>query len=109
MPELADKQSSDGENALTAGFLLFLVLVADVTAGLLVVIVLAVRRMGTGSGQAAAGVPSPDWTPALGFGTLALVVCVTAVMLLRIGHRATGAVQLTFCVFLAILALGARP
>ncbi|CAM5347979.1 MULTISPECIES: hypothetical protein [Streptomyces] len=112
MPEVADKKPSGGESALTAGCLLFLVLVADVAAGLLVVIVLAVRglgRMDAGSGQAATTVPPPDWAPVLGFGSLALVVGVTAVVLLRIGHRVIGAVQLTVCAFLAVHTLWSWP
>ncbi|MGW1364463.1 hypothetical protein ACWCQP_44550 [Streptomyces chartreusis] len=75
MPELADKQPSGGESALTAGCLMLLVLVADVAAGLLVVIVLAVRglgRMDAGSGQTVTSVSPRDWAPVLGFGALAL-------------------------------------
>lgn len=112
MPEVADKQPSGGEGVLTAGCLLFLVLVADVAAGLLVVIVLAVRglgRMDTGSGQAATTVPPLDWAPVLGFGSLALGAGVTAVVLLRIGHRVIGAVQLTVCAFLAVHTLWSWP
>ncbi|MEU6610547.1 inner-membrane translocator [Streptomyces shenzhenensis] len=112
MPELADQQPSEGKGALTAGCLLLLVLVADVAAGSLVLIVLAVRglsRMNAGSGPAPAGAPPADWTPALCFGALALAVCVTGVMLLRLGHRYIGAVQLGLCVVLAFPALGARP
>ncbi|MFH8694563.1 inner-membrane translocator [Streptomyces chartreusis] len=112
MPEVADKKSSGGESALTAGCLLFLVLVADVAAGLLVVIVLAVRglgRMDAGSEQAATTVPRLDWGPVLGFGSLALAVGVTAVVLLRIGHQAIGAVQLTVCVLLAVHTLWSWP
>jgi hypothetical protein len=112
MPELADKQPSSGEGPLAAGCLLLLVLVADVAAGMLVVIVLAVRGLGrvdAGSGQTATSVPPPDWAPVLGFGALALAVGVTAVVLLRIGHRVIGAVQLTLCVFLAVRTLGSWP
>jgi hypothetical protein len=79
--------------------------VADVAAGMLVVIVLAVRglgRMDADSGQTATSVPPPDWAPVLGFRALALAVGVTAVVLLRIGHQGIGAVQLTLCVFLAV-------
>ncbi|MGI5423179.1 DsbA family protein [Streptomyces sp. CA-179760] len=74
MPELADKHPSNRNDAFTAGCLLLLVLLADVAAGLLVVIVLAVRglaRMEPGSGQAAADPPPADWTPVLCFGVLA--------------------------------------
>jgi hypothetical protein len=112
MPELADKQPSSGVDPLTAGCLLLLVLVADVAAGLLVVIVLAVRglgRMDASSGQTATSVPPLDWAPVLGFGALALAVGVTAVVLLRIGHRVIGTVQLTLCVFLAVHTLGSWP
>ncbi|MFD0433281.1 inner-membrane translocator [Streptomyces chartreusis] len=112
MPELADKKPSRGESALTAGCLLLLVLVADVAAGLLVVIVLAVRglgRMDDGSGRTATGVPPVDWAPVLGFGSLALAVGVTAVVLLRIGHQVIGAVQLTVCVLLAVHTLWSWP
>ncbi|MFE6937681.1 inner-membrane translocator [Streptomyces chartreusis] len=112
MPELADKQPSGGEGALTAGCLLILVLVADVAAGLLVVIVLAVRglgRMDAGSGRTATSAPPLDWAPVLGFGSLALAVGVTAVVLLRIGHQVIGAVQLTVCLFLAVHTLSSWP
>ncbi|MEU8756688.1 inner-membrane translocator [Streptomyces chartreusis] len=109
MPEVADNQPS---GALTTGCLLFLVLVADVAAGLLVVIVLAVRglgRMDAGSGQAVTTVPRLDWAPVLGFGSLALAVGVTAVVLLRIGHRVIGAVQLTVCACVAVHTLWSWP
>ncbi|MEU9205444.1 inner-membrane translocator [Streptomyces sp. NPDC048332] len=112
MTERADKQPSGGERALTAGCLLFLVMAADAAAGLLVVIVLAVRgldRMGSGSGRTATGMPPLDRAPVLGFGALALAAGITAVVLLRIGHRAIGAVQLTFCVLLAVQALRSWP
>ncbi|MFF2732637.1 inner-membrane translocator [Streptomyces sp. NPDC058008] len=109
MPELDDEQPSGRERALTAGCLLLLVLVVDVAASLLVVIMLAVRglgRMDAGSGQTTTGVPPVDRAPVLGFGALALAVGVTAVVLLRSGHRVIGAVQLTLCVFLALHTLG---
>ncbi|MFI1439055.1 inner-membrane translocator [Streptomyces fructofermentans] len=112
MSELADKHPSGGEAALTAGCLLLLVLVADAAAVLLVVIVLTVRglgRMDASSGQTATSVPPLDWAPVLGFGALALAVGVTAVVLLRIGPRVAGAVQLTLCVFLAIHTLMSWP
>ncbi|MFF7767345.1 inner-membrane translocator [Streptomyces massasporeus] len=81
-------------------------------AGLLVAVVLVARgwnRRGAGSGRTAAGVPTPDWAPVLGFGALALALGVTAVLLLRIGHRVIGAVQLTLCVFLAVHTLRSWP
>ncbi|MFJ6725690.1 inner-membrane translocator [Streptomyces sp. NPDC091281] len=103
MPELDDKQSSGSERALTAGCLLFLVLVADAAAALLVAIVLAVRglnRMHSSSGQAVPGAQPVDWASVLGFGALALLVGVIAVVLLRTGPQFVGAVQLIVCVFL---------
>ncbi|MFE5094591.1 inner-membrane translocator [Streptomyces sp. NPDC056638] len=112
MPELADKQPSCAKDALTAGCLLLLTLVADVAAGLLAVIVLAVRGLGridAGSGQTAADSRPGDWTPVLCFGVLALAVGVTGVMLLRLGHRAIGAVQLVICVVLAGQSLRVWP
>ncbi|MEU3729737.1 inner-membrane translocator [Streptomyces sp. NPDC033538] len=112
MPELADKQPSGGEGYLTGGCLLLLVLMADVAAALLVVIVLAVRelgRMDASSGQTATGVPPLGWAPVLCFGALAMVVGVTAAVLLRVGHRVIGAVQLTLCVFLTAHTLGSWP
>ncbi|MFF3876243.1 inner-membrane translocator [Streptomyces sp. NPDC001978] len=123
MPELADKQPSSGEDAFTAGCLLLLVLVADVAAGLLVLIVLAVRglsqmnayssapphKAASAPPQTAAGAPPTDWTPVLCYGALTLAVCVTGVVLLRLGHRFIGAAQLTLCVVLASFTLGAWP
>ncbi|MFJ4278438.1 inner-membrane translocator [Streptomyces massasporeus] len=111
MPELADKQPSDEQGAFTAGCLLLLVLVADLAAALLVAIVLVARgwnRMGEGSARTAAG-PPPDWAPVLGFGALALALGVTALVLLRIGNRGIGAVQLTLCVVLAVHTLRSWP
>ncbi|MGW0086892.1 inner-membrane translocator [Streptomyces sp. NPDC003393] len=112
MRELADQQPSGGEGALTASCLLLLVLVADVAAGLLVVIVLAARGLGrtnAGYGQTPTGVPPQDWAPVRGFGALALAVGVTAVVLLRIGPRVVGAVQLALCDLLAVQTLGSWP
>ncbi|MEU9228620.1 inner-membrane translocator [Streptomyces massasporeus] len=112
MPERADEQPSNEVSAFTAGCLLLLVLVADVAAGLLVALVLVARgwnRMDAGSGRTAADVPPPDWAPVLGFGALALALGVTAVVLLRIGHRFIGAAQLTLCVFLTIHTLRSWP
>ncbi|MER6159585.1 inner-membrane translocator [Streptomyces sp. NPDC001868] len=112
MPELADKQPSSTEDPLTAGCLLLLVLVADVAAGLLVAIVLAARgwgRMGTAPGQTATSAPPLDWAPVLGFGALTLAVGVTAVVLVWIGHRVIGTVQLTLCVLLTVHTLRYWP
>ncbi len=112
MPERAGKQPSDGKDALTSGCLLLLVLVADTAAGVLVVLLLAVRglgRMDAGAGQTAAGAPPTDWAPPLCFGALALTVGVTGVLLLRFGHRFIGAVQLALCTVLAGHALGVWP
>jgi hypothetical protein len=107
-----DEQPSDGEDALTAGCLLLLMLVADAAAGFLVVLLLAARGLGrtdAGSGQVPAGAPPADWGPLLYFGALALAVGVTGVLLLRIGHRFLGAVQLVLCTVLAGHALGSWP
>ncbi|MDX3643751.1 inner-membrane translocator [Streptomyces sp. MB09-02B] len=112
MPELTEKQPADGEGLLTSGCLLLLVLVADAGAALLVAIVLAARGLGrrdAGTGQTATGVPPVDWGPVLGFGALTLLVAVTAVVLLRIGHQVIGTVQLTLCVLLAVYTLGYWP
>jgi hypothetical protein len=112
MTEPDDKHPPGETDAFTAGCLLLLVLVADVAAGLLVFILLAARGLGrtdAGSRPAAADSPPADWTPVLGFGVLALAVGVTAFALLRLGHRAIGAVQLVFCVVVAGHALMERP
>ncbi|WP_326666127.1 inner-membrane translocator [Streptomyces sp. NBC_00385] len=108
MPDRDDAQPSGRKDALTGGCLLLLVLVADVAAALLVAIMLAVRglhRMDSGSGQTGTSGSPPDWAPVLGFGALALVVGITAVVLLRIGHRAIGVVQVILCVLVALIAL----
>ncbi|MDG5806055.1 inner-membrane translocator [Streptomyces ossamyceticus] len=81
-------------------------------ATLLVVIVLSVRALGhmePGAGQRASSVPPPDWGPVVGFGVLALVVGVTAALLLRIGYRVIGVVQLTLCAVLVVHTLGFWP
>ncbi|MGC4975261.1 inner-membrane translocator [Streptomyces sp. DT199] len=112
MPEQADKQPSGEASVFTAGCLLLLVLMADVAAGLLVAVVLVARgwnRMGAGSARTAADAPPPDWAPVLGFGALALALGVTAVVLLRMGHRVIGALQLTLCVFLVVHTLRSWP
>ncbi|WP_435284846.1 inner-membrane translocator [Streptomyces koelreuteriae] len=112
MPGLDGKRPSSRTDVLTGGCLLLLVLLADAAAGLLVVIVLVVRglgRMEPGSLPAAAGSPPADWAPVLCFGVLALAVGVTGLVLLRLGHRATGMVQLALCVLLAVQALKVWP
>ncbi|MDQ1015299.1 hypothetical protein QFZ43_001848 [Streptomyces afghaniensis] len=112
MPERADKQPAAGTDALTGGCLLLLVLVADAAAAFLVVLLLAVRglgRMDAGAGQPPAGPPPTDWAPLLSFGALALAVGVTGVLLLRVGNRFMGAVQLVLCILLAGHALGSWP
>ncbi|MEV0279925.1 inner-membrane translocator [Streptomyces sp. NPDC050610] len=111
MPERADKQPSPVERALTAGCLLFLVLVAVVAAGLLVFLLAAVRGLGrdTGGGKTeTTSEPAPDWGPVLGSGSLALAAGVTAVLLLRSGRR-IGYVLLTLCVLLTVRTLGSWP
>ncbi|MFJ7179433.1 hypothetical protein ACIQXA_24230 [Streptomyces massasporeus] len=49
----------------------------------------------------------------LGFGALALALAlafgVTAIVLLRVGHRGIGAVQLTLCDFLVVHTLRSWP
>ncbi|MFI8831609.1 inner-membrane translocator [Streptomyces afghaniensis] len=112
MPEHADKQPAAGTDALTAGCLLLLVLVADAAAGFLVVLLLAVRglgRMDACAGQTAPCAPPTDWAPLLCFGALALAVGVTGILLLRLGHPFIGAVQLVLCIVLAGHALGSWP
>jgi hypothetical protein len=107
-----DEQPSDGEDALTAGCLLLLMLVADVAAGFLVVLLLTVRglgRMDAGAGQTPADELPADWVPLLSFGALALAVGVTGVLLLRLGHRFMGALQLVLCIVLTLHALGSWP
>jgi hypothetical protein len=112
MPEPVDEQSSRWKDALTEGCLLLLVLVADAVAGLVVIIVLALRALGhmdAGAGRAVAGPPPADWAPVLCFGALALAVGVTAIMLLRVGYRVVGTIQLALCVVLAGGALMGWP
>ncbi|MEU0192766.1 inner-membrane translocator [Streptomyces afghaniensis] len=112
MPERADKQPSAGNDALTAGCLLLLVLVADAAAGFLVLLLLSVRglgRMDACAGQPPGCAPPTDWAPLLCFGALALAVGVTGVLLLRLGPRFIGAVQLVLCIVLAGHALRSWP
>ncbi|MEU7055216.1 hypothetical protein [Streptomyces sp. NPDC046197] len=102
-PEIAEERSSVRPDATAGGCLLLLVLLADATAGLLIVLVLAVRglsRADAGVGEPAGPLPM-DWTPALLFGGLALALGVTGVLLVRSGNRLTGAVQLTLAVAVA--------
>ncbi|WP_331734132.1 inner-membrane translocator (plasmid) [Streptomyces sp. NBC_01220] len=112
MSDRDGSQPSGRKDALTGGCLLLLVLVADVAAALLVAIMLAVRgldRMDSSSGQTATSGSPQDWAPVLGFGALALVVGITAVVLLRIGHHAIGAVQMILCALVALIALTSWP
>jgi len=112
MPEHADKRPSSETGALTAGCLLLLVLMADAAAGLLVLIVLAVRglgRMNADSRPAVTSAPPADWTPVLCFGVLTLAACATGIVLLRLGHRSIGAVQLTLCIALGSYVLEIWP
>ncbi|MET9685643.1 inner-membrane translocator [Streptomyces coeruleorubidus] len=105
------EQPSAGNDALTGGCLLLLMLLADAAAAFLVVLLLAARglgRMDAGAGQHPAGPPT-DWAPLLSFGALALAVGVTGVLLLRVGNRFIGAVQLVLCILLAGHALGSWP
>ncbi|MFF9034370.1 inner-membrane translocator [Streptomyces sp. NPDC014892] len=112
MPERTEKTLSEGEDLLTSGCLLLLVLVADAAAVLVVSIVLVARgwsRRGTASGQTVTSAPPVDWAPVLGFGALTLVAAVTAVLLLRIGHQIIGTVQVTLFLLLAAYTLGSWP
>ncbi|MFI8895696.1 inner-membrane translocator [Streptomyces paradoxus] len=109
MTEPADKHPPKETDAVTAGCLLLLVLVADVAAGLLVFIVLVARGWSRRSGLTAADSPPVDWTPVLSFGALALAVGVTGLLLLRVGNRAIGALQLVLCVVVAGYALTLPP
>ncbi|MEU7560205.1 inner-membrane translocator [Streptomyces eurythermus] len=110
MPGRDDKQPAGERDALTAGCLLFLVLVADAMAGLLVAALLVARGLGrTATGSVPAGAPSADWVPVWSFGALALAVGVTGGVLLRLGDRALGAVQLALCGVSACFALALWP
>lgn len=113
MTPSADKQSSGLADAFTSGCLFLLVLLADAAAAFVVVIVLAVRglgRMDAGAGGRRPLAPTgADWTPVWLWGGLALAVCVTGFLLLRIGCRAIATVQLVLFVILAGGALSAWP
>lgn len=112
MPERAGQQPSRLRSAVTTGFLVLLVLLADVAAGASVVLVLALRGLGrldAAMAYGAMGGPPPDWGPVTGFGVLALAFGATAVLLLRAGERVAGAVQLAFCVVVAVHALRSWP
>ncbi|EYT83512.1 inner-membrane translocator [Streptomyces sp. Tu 6176] len=111
MREPLGKRSSSVNSAFTSGCLLLLVLVADVAAGLLSLVLLVARGMSraTDSARTAVGRPPADWAPVLCFGTLSLAVCVTGAMLLRLGHRGLGTVQLVLCLVPAAWALSAWP
>lgn len=86
-----------------------LVLVADATGGLLLVIVLAVRGLGRveAPGGGPAGAPPGDLVPALLYGGFALAAGAAGVLLVRGGARFTGAAQLVLAVVVAGAALGA--
>lgn len=105
------KRSSGVNSAFTSGCLLLLVLVADVAAGLLSLVLLVARGTSrdTDSARTASGPPPADWAPVLCFGALTLAVCVTGAVLLRLGHRGLGAVQLVLCLVPAAWALNAWP
>ncbi|CAM5302586.1 inner-membrane translocator [Streptomyces pilosus] len=112
MPERAGEQPTRLGSAATTGCLLLLVLLADAAAGALVVLVLAVRGLGrldAAMAYGATGGPPPDWGPLTGFGVLALAVGATAFLLMRTGERVAAAVQLTFCVVVAVHALRFWP
>ncbi|MFI9615729.1 inner-membrane translocator [Streptomyces sp. NPDC052023] len=83
---------------------------ADVAAGLLVVILLAVRGLGrldAGVSKGAAGPPPADLAPLVCFGALALAIGLTGLVLLRMGHRVIGTGQLVVCLVVAGHAMGA--
>lgn len=114
MPGPVYKEFSDWKDALTAGCLLLVVLVADAFAAFVVVIVLAVRGLGrldasVGGGPEPTGPPPTDWTPILGFGAVALAIGVTGILLLWAGLRGIGTVQLVICVVVAAGVLDAWP
>jgi hypothetical protein len=112
MPSPSDEPSSRAAGAFTTGCVLVLVLLADVFAGLLVVIVLAVRglgRMDAGAGQPPSGPPPVDWTPVLGWGVLGVAAGVTGLLFLRGGSRGIGALQLAVGVVLVGAAMSAWP
>ncbi len=112
MPERAGRQRSRLRGAVTTGFLVLLVLPADVAAGALVVLVPAVGGLGRLDAAMAYGVWAgrpPDAGPVTGFGVLALAFGATAFPLLRTGERVAGAVQPAFCVVVAVHALRSRP
>lgn len=110
-PSPSDEPSSRAAGAFATGCVLVLVLMADVFAGLLVLIVLAVRglgRMDAGAGQPPS-VPPVDWTPVLGWGVLGVAAGVTGLLFLRGGSRGIGALQLAVGVVLVGAAMSAWP
>ncbi|MFK4144343.1 hypothetical protein [Streptomyces sp. NPDC004065] len=101
-------RSTAADGALTGGCVLLLVLVADATAALLVLIVLALRGLGRLDlpGGTADGAPAVDRVPALCCVGFAVAAAVAGVLLVRGGNRLTGALQLALAVVVACAALG---
>lgn len=96
------------DGALTSGCVFVLVLVADVTAAMLVLIVLALRGLGRMDlpGGTAEGAPAVDWVPVFCYVGFALAAALAGVLLVRGGNRLTGAVQLALAVLVASAAVG---
>jgi hypothetical protein len=112
MSPTAEPRSSGWADAAAGGCLLLLVLTADAMAACLAVIVMAVHglgRMDAGAGRRTVEPPPTDWTPVWCWGILALAAGVTGVLLLRLGNRVIGTVQLTLCVILAGTVVSAWP
>ncbi|MFJ6085205.1 inner-membrane translocator [Streptomyces sp. NPDC092369] len=108
----AEPRTSGWSDAETGGCLLLLVLMADAMAACLAAIVMAVHGLGQGDGGAGRRTVEPaptDWTPVWCWGTLALAAGVTGVLLLRVGNRVTGTIQLTLCVILTGTVVSAWP
>ncbi|MFJ4787530.1 inner-membrane translocator [Streptomyces sp. NPDC088794] len=108
----AEPEISGRADAALGGCLLLLVLMADAMGACLAVIVMAMHGLGQGDGGAGRRTVEPaptDWTPVWCWSTLAPATGVTGVLLLRIGHRVTGTVQLTLCVILTGTIVSAWP
>lgn len=101
-------RSTAPDGALTSGCVFLLVLVADVTTAMLVLIVLALRGLGRMDlpGGTAEGAPAVDWVPVFCYVGFALAAAVAGVLLVRGGNRLTGAVQLALAVLVASAAVG---